>query len=129
MTNLPTTRQTPPRPASAKKRAADRRSLAHAFLTFTQAAGSLEKSYGQLQAEVARLRAELEVANTELSRSLEETSRVRVFLSRVLEGLPCGVLVTDQEHRPRLLNPEARRLLDLEEDWNPDRMRRRLCRR
>jgi two-component system sensor histidine kinase FlrB len=117
---LPTTRQTPPRLASAKKRAADRRSLAHAFLTFTQAAGSLEKSYGQLQAEVARLRAELEVANTELSRSLEETSRVRVFLSRVLEGLPCGVLVTDQEHRPRLLNPEARRLLDLEEHWRPD---------
>src|SRR5580704_14131833 len=114
MENLPTTRQSQPRAESTKKRADDRRSLARAFLTFTQAAGSLEKSYAQLQGEVGRLRADLECANTELSRSLEETSRMRVFLGRVLEGLPCGVLVTDDERRPRLLNPEARRLLELE---------------
>ena len=105
----------------AAKRAADRRSLAHAFLTFTQAAGSLEKSYTQLQGEVARLRFDLECANTELSRSLEETSRVRVFLGRVLEGLPCGVLVTDDCNRPRMVNPEARRLLRLDAAWSPEK--------
>src|ERR1700722_6618619 len=91
MPNLPTTRQSQPSailasavPSArkfAQNRAADRRSPEHAFLTFTEAAGSLEKYYGQLQAEVGRLRADLECANTELSRSLEETSRVRTFLS------------------------------------------------
>lgn len=105
---------------TAKKRADDRRSLARAFLTFTQAAGSLEKSYAQLQAEVAHLRADLECANTELSRSLEETSRVRGFLGRILEGLPCGVLVTDDQGKTQLLNPEARRLLELQTSWNPE---------
>ena len=120
MPKLPTTRQSQPRRAVAKKQADDRRSLARAFLTFTQAAGSLEKSYAQLQGEVGRLRADLECANVELSRSLEETSRVRSFLGRILEGLPCGVLVTDDERRPRLLNPEARRLLELDASWNPE---------
>jgi nitrogen fixation/metabolism regulation signal transduction histidine kinase len=98
---------------------ATERSLTRAFLTFTQAAGSLEKSYTQLQAEVGRLRAELERANTELSQSLEENSRVRAFLARVLEGLPCGVMVTDAGSPPRMINPEARRLLHLEQSWEP----------
>jgi signal transduction histidine kinase len=127
MPNLPTTRQSQPNEVFAstvptarrlaKNRAADRRSLEHAFLTFTEAAGSLEKSYGLLQAEVGRLRADLEYANTELSRSLEETSRVRAFLFRILEGLPCGVLVTDSLRQPRMLNPEARRLLNIDPEW------------
>jgi len=128
MPNLPTTRQSRPSeiyasavPTTrrlAKNRAADRLSLEHAFLTFTEAAGSLEKSYGQLQAEVGRLRADLEYANTELSRSLEETSRVRAFLFRILDGLPCGVLVTDTCRQPRMLNPEARRLLKIDPEWS-----------
>jgi two-component system sensor histidine kinase FlrB len=120
MPKLPTARQSAPRPAADRTRVVDQQSLAHAFLTFTQAAGSLEKSYAQLQAEVGRLRADLEVANGELSRSLEENSRVRVFLGRVLEGLPCGVLVTGAAGEPRMANPEARRLLELEETWRPE---------
>jgi signal transduction histidine kinase len=118
MPNLPSSRQAVPSP-SAQKRAADRRSLTHAFRTFTEVAGALEKSYTQLQAEVGRLRGDLECANADLSRSLEETSRVRTFLGRVLEGLPCGVLVLDSEARPRLLNPAALRLLDMDADWSP----------
>jgi two-component system sensor histidine kinase FlrB len=114
MPKLPTTRQTPPGRAKQRDPEADRKSLARAFLTFTQAAGSLEKSYGQLQGEVSRLRAELQSTNEELSRSLEETSRVRTFLSRILEELPCGVLVTDKDRRARLLNPAAKRLLKLD---------------
>lgn len=43
--------------------------LARAFSSFTQAAGSLERSYAQLQSEVVRLRRELEEKNLELSRS------------------------------------------------------------
>jgi signal transduction histidine kinase len=119
MPKLPTARQTQPRALALVPREADRESLAHAFLTFTQAAGSLEKSYAQLQAEVARLRTDLECANADLSRSLEETSRVRAFLGRILEGLPCGVLVTDRNRQACLANPEARRLLELAPDWRP----------
>src|SRR5947208_16216003 len=73
--------------------AAAQENLTRAFLTFTQAAGSLEKSYTQLQSEVARLRLELTSANSELERSLEENARMRGYLTRVLENLPCGVLV------------------------------------
>ncbi len=120
MPKLPTARQSQPVKTSSRKPVADRQSLARAFLTFTQAAGSLEKSYVQLQAEVGKLRADLEYANAELSRSLEETSRVRMFLGRILEGLPCGVLVTDQQGRPRLLNPEGQRLLGLESEWRDE---------
>jgi two-component system, sensor histidine kinase FlrB len=121
MPNLPTSRQVrDSTPASAKPRAADRRSLARAFQTFTQAAGSLEKSYGQLQNEVSRLRADLERTNAELSHSLEENARARAFLSQVLAGLPCGVLVSDSQGRVQMLNSEARRLLELDPEGLPD---------
>jgi signal transduction histidine kinase len=96
------------------------RSLVHAFATFTQAADSLEKSYGQLQTEVARLGRELERANSELTNSLNENNRVRGFLSQILEGLPCGVLVMDAGTRLRVINPEARRLLMLDPSWSPE---------
>lgn len=119
MPKLPTARQNRLGTRRRKDGAADRRSLAHAFRTFTQAAGSLEKSYAHLQGEVARLRSELEFADAELSRSAEENVRVRTFLTRILEGLPCGVVVTDSLRRPRMLNPEARRLLHLDALWNP----------
>ena len=117
MPKLPTARQSQPGRAHSKDREIGRQSLTRAFLTFTQAAGSLEKSYVQLQAEVARLRADLECANADLSRSLQETSSVRAFLGRILEDLPCGVLVTDEDGNPRLLNPEGRRLLELDSDY------------
>jgi len=119
MPKLPTTRQNRLGTGRRKNRTADRGALAHAFRTFTQAAGSLEKSYAQLQGEVARLRGELAFANTELSRSVEENARVRGFLTRVLEGLPCGVVVTDSLRRPRMVNPEARRLLQLDSTGTP----------
>jgi signal transduction histidine kinase len=117
---LPSVRQNTggPRRGSASRGEAER-SLVHAFATFTQAADSLEKSYTQLQAEVARLTGELERANSELTRSLEENSRVRGFLSQILEGLPCGVLVFDAA-RLRVINPEARRLLMLDPSWMPE---------
>jgi len=119
MPKLPTTRQNRLAASRREARATDRSSLARAFRTFTQAAGSLEKSYAQLQGEVARLRGQLESANAELSRRAEENVRVRAFLTRVLESLPCGVVVTDICGRPRMVNPEARRLLQLQAAWTP----------
>src|SRR5262249_24685781 len=101
------------------KDALARTDLTRAFLSFTQAAGSLERSYAQLQAEVVRLHQELERAKSELERSLEENQRVRRYLSRVLEGLPFGVLVANQRGEIQIANPEARKLLQVPKDWRP----------
>ncbi len=85
--------------------------LARAFASFTEAAGSLERTYGQLQGQVAHLRQELEVTNRDLATSLEENHRMRERLRRILEGLPCGVLVIEAGSRISTLNPEAARLI------------------
>ncbi len=120
MKSLPRPRQgTRSAAAQAHGRAAAQESLTRAFLTFTQAAGSLEKSYVQLQAEVSRLHIELQRTNSELDRSLEENARVRGYLSRVLENLPCGVLVISAGGQTQIINPEARRLLQVPADWSP----------
>jgi len=93
--------------------------LAEAFVTFTQAASSLERSYTQLQGEVERLRGELQRANAELDRSLEENTRVRAYLSQVLENLPCGVVVVSgAEKKVQVLNPKARQLLQISPEWS-----------
>jgi len=111
---LPSTRQIRDSDSEVKPCGADPRLLARAFATFTEAAGSLEKSYAQLQGEVSKLRADLEHANAKLSRSLDENARARAFLTQVLDKLPCGIVVSRSDGRIRLLNPEARRLLELE---------------
>ena len=120
MQNFPMTRQKPLSRAMRDRRdALAKTDLTKAFLSFTQAAGSLERSYAQLQAEVVRLHRELERTNTELERSLEENLRVRRYLSRVLESLPCGVLVVNGKGEIQIANPEARKLLQMPRDWNP----------
>src|ERR1700687_5440500 len=116
--NLPSARQrTRSAAVLGTNHAAAQENLTRAFMTFTQAAGSLEKSYTQLQSEVGRLHAELRSANSELERSLEENARVRGYLSRVLENLPCGVVVVSGGNRVQIMNPEARRLLQVAADW------------
>jgi len=95
--------------------------LAQAFVSFTQAAGSLERWYTQLQGEVVRLRRELEDKNAELQRSLAENTRMRGFLAEVLENLPCGVVVAGGDalnNAVQVLNPEARKLLEIAPDWD-----------
>ena len=86
---------------------AAQRSLVEAFVSFTQVAGSLEKSYAQLQVEVARLRNELALASSELTSSHKENADVRSFLARIVEGLPCGVIVTQEDGQLSMLNPKA----------------------
>jgi two-component system sensor histidine kinase FlrB len=85
--------------------------LLQAFRSFAEAAGSLECSYGMLRSEVVRLRGELEQSNAGLERSLEENRRMRQHLDRILDGLPCGVLVARADGMITLLNPAGRRLL------------------
>lgn len=120
MPNLPAARQKALSRSTRDQRAAMAKTdLTKAFLSFTQAAGSLERSYAQLQAEVVRLHQELERANTELERSLEENLRVRRYLSRVLESLPCGVLVVNEKGDVQITNSEARKLLQVPQAWQP----------
>jgi signal transduction histidine kinase len=85
--------------------------LLQAFRSFAEAAESLERSYGMLRSEVARLHGELEQSNAGLERSLEENRQMREHLDRIVEGLPCGVLVVKADGAIALLNPEGRRLL------------------
>jgi len=67
--NLPSPRQrTRAASVTGEGQVAAQENLTRAFLTFTQAAGSLEGSYTQLQAEVARLHRELQKTNSELER-------------------------------------------------------------
>jgi PAS domain S-box-containing protein len=85
--------------------------LAEAFKAFMATADRMEASYGQLQAEVARLRRELEERNAALTVSLTENKNIRAALKRILDALPCGVIVIDANDGIVLVNPEASRLL------------------
>jgi two-component system sensor histidine kinase FlrB len=85
--------------------------LLQAFHSFAEAADSLERSYGSLRSEVARLHGELAHSNAGLARSLEENRQMRLHLDRILDGLPCGVLVAKSDGAISLVNPEGRRLL------------------
>jgi flagellar basal-body rod protein FlgF len=114
MQKLPITRQRPhvSRAEIANHQGAQQ-DLASAFVTFTRAAASLEKSYAQLQEEVSRLHQELRIANSELDLSLQENAQVRGYLSDVLENLPCGVVVANSRKEVQFVNPEAKRLLNI----------------
>ena len=88
-------------------------SLALAFASFTEVAASLERTYAKLQMELGRLRHELEETNHDLAQSLQENQRIRQYLNRIVDGLPCGVLVTEADGLVSIANPESRRLLGL----------------
>src|SRR5258708_21081813 len=45
--------------------------------------------------------------------------RACAVLSRVLENLPCGVLVVSATGQTQIINPKARRLLQVPADWSP----------
>jgi len=88
--------------------------LADAFTAFIGAANRLEGSHRKLHDEVAELRRQLEERNRALASSVAETERMRIALRQILDALPCGVAVFDmQSEEIVLLNPEARRLLDI----------------
>jgi len=88
--------------------------LAEAFADFSEAAASLERSYGELQVEVTQLRKIVAERNRALHSSLAENARIRQTLEVILDSLPCGVLVLDtSSQNPTLINPEARRLLGI----------------
>lgn len=94
--------------------AKDEQHLLRAFRTFAETAGSLERFYSDLREEVVRLRQELEESHAGLARSLEANRSIRQHLDRILESLPCGVVVVSAGGEITHLNPEGKRLLGLE---------------
>lgn len=96
---------------SRKESGEDEQFLREAFRSFAETATSLERSYGLLRTEVERLHGELAQTNAGLEQSLEENRAMRQHLDRILNGLPCGVLVAKANGEISLLNPEAQRLL------------------
>jgi two-component system sensor histidine kinase FlrB len=94
----------------------DEQFLLRAFRSFAEAAGSLEHSYGMLRAEVEQLRRELETSHADLAQSVEDNRSMRAYLDRILEGLPCGVIVVSGDDRISRMNPEALRLLAMNQN-------------
>jgi len=94
--------------------------LADAFSSFIAAADRLERSHSQLHTEVVQLRTQLEERNRALASSLAENERMRLALRQILDALPCGVAVLESGNEKfALLNPEARRLLEIPTDRVP----------
>lgn len=85
--------------------------LADAFSEFSFAASRLEKSYQELQKEVTQLHAVLAERNQALCSSRAENAQVKLTLRKIVDSLPCGVLVVEASRRITLMNPEASRLL------------------
>ncbi|HXJ85909.1 MAG TPA: ATP-binding protein [Candidatus Binatia bacterium] len=85
--------------------------LLRAFRSFAHAAASLEASYANLRAEVERLERELAASNSEVVRTSEENAQMRAYLDRILENLPCGVLVASSGGEVLRANSETRRVL------------------
>lgn len=89
--------------------------LADAFSQFISASSLLEGSYRDLQRELKELGTELAERNAALTRSLAENEQMRGALQQMIDSLPCGVLVLDTADRVATINPEGRRLLQLNE--------------
>jgi two-component system sensor histidine kinase FlrB len=110
---LPTAAAIPLAASPEISRGEGERFLLQAFRSFAEAADSLERSYGMLRSEVSRLHGELEQSHAGLERSLEDNRQMREHLDRILDGLPCGVLVTRPDGAISLVNPEGGRLLSI----------------
>jgi two-component system sensor histidine kinase FlrB len=87
--------------------------LADAFSEFIAAAARLEGSYAELQGQVAHLSLELAERNAALNASLAENERMRAALQQIVDSMPCGVLVLENNGTLSMINPEGMRLLEL----------------
>jgi len=85
--------------------------LENAFEAFNQIGSQLASSYGELQQRVISLTEELSQARTEEYRQLVEKERVAARLEKLLQALPGGVLVLDEQGVVQEANPGAHQLL------------------
>jgi two-component system, sensor histidine kinase FlrB len=95
------------RPAAPDKAA----ELQRAFDMFNQVSAELTQAYVALQQRVASLTEELAVANGELRQQYREKEALSERLGLLLDALPAGVVVIDEEGLVSESNPAARSLL------------------
>lgn len=91
--------------------AQDRETLAEAFQLFNQLSAQLSESYFDLEQKVNALNLELLQANAETEHQAREKQRVRNRLDNLLDLLPGGVVVLDQNGCVSDCNPAAVELL------------------
>ena len=81
--------------------------LENAFALFNNLSVKLADSYSELEQQVARLSIELADANSERIRELTEKERLAKRLEILLDSLPAGVIVVDEQDCIRQANPLA----------------------
>ncbi|CRM37721.1 Sporulation kinase E [Pseudomonas sp. 31 E 6] len=90
-----------------------RQGLEHAFSQFSQMSSQLSDSYSLLEARVSELKGELAVVSAQRMEELAEKERLANRLQNLLDLLPGGVIVIDDQGRVREANPAACDLLGL----------------
>ncbi len=96
------------------------RNLEQAFSAFNRMSVQLESSYRDLENRVSALNEELAAARSERLQQLAEKERLADRLERLLELLPGGVLVLDDNGCISQTNPMAEALLEQDlpgKDW------------
>jgi two-component system sensor histidine kinase FlrB len=89
----------------------DKGELQNAFMAFSRMSVQLEASYRELEQRVHRLTEELAAARSERLHHLAEKEKLADRLEKLLDGLPGGVIVLDQNGVIRDANPAAVDLL------------------
>lgn len=97
--------------STATARQTDSVQLEDAFALFNRLSAKLADSYNELERQVARLTAELEQARSERLQQLAEKERIANRLESLLDILPAGVIVVDENDRIRQANPVAHDML------------------
>lgn len=90
-----------------------RHGLEQAFALFNQMSSQLTDSYSLLEARVSELKGELAVVSAQRMAELAEKERLANRLQNLLDLLPGGVIVIDDQGRVREANPAARDMLGL----------------
>lgn len=88
-----------------------RQGLEQAFALFNQVSSQLNQSYSMLEARVSELKGELAVVGAQRMAELNEKERLANRLQNLLDLLPGGVIVIDDQGRVREANPAACQLL------------------
>ncbi|NQS97561.1 MAG: PAS domain S-box protein [candidate division Zixibacteria bacterium] len=81
--------------------------LIDAFKYFDKTTTALNQAYRRLEAKIDVLRAELEEKNRLLTGSVAEATRVKNFLSEILENMSSGVVVIDGKGKIIVFNKMA----------------------
>lgn len=90
-----------------------RQGLEQAFSLFSQMSSQLTDSYSLLEARVSELKGELAVVSAQRMEELAEKERLANRLQNLLDLLPGGVIVIDDQGRVREANPAACDMLGL----------------